>query len=563
MRKLGANLMKKIVPLSLLLGTLTIACVSLLKSKPYQEVLASNYSSIAVPKNLDLNDATDEQIRNYYSGLNSLSESERQGTNLLKNLKPILKNGQTYFAYGSSATTSVWQIYEIVDRDWEKSPASAISGYNASTNTITGYSYGSSNSNKGSNPYLHALYVNRDKENGTRAWGDHSQTNYGHNQEHVWPKSAGFEDETHPIGARGDVMHLWAGNGRVNGQYHSNYYYGNVDKNKTYTDAGDDYEYLRGNLKGYSKTTPGTNYVFEPQDSDKGDIARAIFYMAARYNYLSGSDEDGIDSGNPNLEIVDNISSYQKSGYQSSTTVTGKLGILRDLLEWNKIDPPDEWEIHRNNLCYNNYTHNRNPFIDFPQWADFIWGTYENGTYSASPTGAANPQTDSVNDSGEIKVEEINKPSGKFDVGQVRTLKATTIDNSPITWSVEDPSIVSLDKTSTASGEEVKVTALKNGKTKVIASATVEGKAVSKAYTILVGDNPQDGKDEFDAKAFFEANKVWFIVIGVAAVILIIVLIIVFASMNKKQKKKAKSVVKKAVKKTMKNSSKNSGNKKK
>ena len=243
--------------------------------------------------------------------------------------------------------------------------------------------------------------------------------------------------------------------------------------------------------------------------------------------------------------------------------MTGKLGILRDLLEWNKIDPPDEWEIHRNNLCYNNYTHNRNPFIDFPQWADYIWGTYENGTYSASPTGAANPQTDSVNDSGEIKVEEINKPSGKFDVGQVRTLKATTIDNSPITWSVEDPSIVSLDKTSTASGEEVKVTALKNGKTKVIASATVEGKAVSKAYTILVGDNPQDGKDEFDAKAFFEANKVWFIVIGVAAVILIIVLIIVFASMNKKQKKKAKSVVKKAVKKTVKNSSKNSGNKKK
>ena len=237
--------MKKAVPLSLLLATLAITSIGLLKSKPYQEVLASDYKSIAVPKDLDLNDATDEQIRTYYAGLNSLSESERQGTNLLKNLKPILKNGQTYFSYGSAATTSVWQIYEIIDRDWEKSPASAISGYDAATNTITGYKYGTSNSSVGSNPYLHALYVNRDKANETKAWGDHSQTNYGHNQEHVWPKSAGFEDDAKAVGARGDVMHLWAGNGRVNGQYHSNYYYGYVDKTRTYTDAGNDYEYLR------------------------------------------------------------------------------------------------------------------------------------------------------------------------------------------------------------------------------------------------------------------------------------------------------------------------------
>ena len=547
--------MKKVVPLSLLLGTLTIACVGLLKSKPYQEVLASNYSSIPVPKNLDLNDATDEQIRNYYSGLNSLSESERQGTNLLKNLKPILKNGQTYFAYGSSATTSVWQIYEIVDRDWEKSPTSAISGYNASTNTITGYSYGYSNSNKGSNPYLHALYVNRDKENGTRAWGDHSQTNYGHNQEHVWPKSAGFEDETHPVGARGDVMHLWAGNGRVNGQYHSNFYYGNVDKNKTYTDAGDDYEYLRGNLKGYSKTTPGSNYVFEPQDSDKGDIARAIFYMAARYNYLSGSDEDGIDSGNPNLEIVDNISSYQKSGYQSSTTVTGKLGILRDLLEWNKIDPPDEWEIHRNNLCYNNYTHNRNPFIDFPQWADYIWGTYENGTYNSSPKGSANPQTDSVNDKGGISISFNYKPEGTIQVGDEIRLVATTIDNSQITWSVEDESIIEIvGEKVRNSGEIVTFKAKANGKTNIVAKATIDGKEQIKKINVQIGEEED----------FFKANKKWFIVLGIAAVILIIVLIIVFATLgSKKQKKKAKSVVKKAVKKTVKNSSKNSSIKKK
>ena len=541
--------MKKVVPLSLLAIALSLGCVGILKGNSYKEVLASNYSSVAVPKNLDLNDATDTQVREYYANLNSLPESERKGDNLLKNLKPILKNGQQYFSYGSSASTSVWQIYEIVDRDWVKSPASAISGYNASTNTITGYSYGSSNSSKGSNPYIHALYVNRDKENGTQAWGDHSQTNYGINQEHVWAKSAGFENGDKPVGARGDVMHLMAGNGRVNGQYHSNYYYGYVDKNKAYTDAGNDYEYLAGNLKGYSKTITSVDYVFEPQDSDKGDIARALFYMAARYNYISGEDEDGIDSGNPNLQIVNDINSYSKSGYDSTTTKPGKMGILQDLLEWNRLDPPDEWEIHRNNLCYNNYTKNRNPFIDFPQWAEYIWGSSENGTYSATPTGAANPQTDGINElDSALKVQEVGTAPKAFEVGAIRTLKAITADNSQITWSVEDPTIVSIDKTTTASGEEVTVTALKDGKTNVIAKATVDGKEVTKKFNIQVGVE----------KNFFEENKGWLILLGIGVAVLLIIIIILFAIFgSKKSKKKVKKAITKTVKKTVKNSGKN------
>lgn len=49
--------------------------------------------------------------------------------------------------------------------------------------------------------------------------------------------------------------------------------------------------------------------------------------------------------------------------------ITGKAGDLETLLEWNELDPVDEFEIHRNNLIYNNYQLNRNPFIDYPQWA--------------------------------------------------------------------------------------------------------------------------------------------------------------------------------------------------
>lgn len=355
--------------------------------------------AVSVPTTIDLNDVKEENIRSYYSNLNSLEEGQRQGTNLLKNLKPILKEGQRCYEYGESGTTQVWQAYEIIDRDWKKSPASEIQGYDSSTNTITNYKYGKSASDTGSNPYLHALYVNRDQENGTKAWGDHTQTNYGINQEHVWPKSLGFDDESNPQGARGDLMHLWAGNGFVNKQ-HSNYFYGFVDKTKSYTDAKDSYTYLANNLLGYSQTFGGSTKVFEPQDSDKGDIARCVFYMMARYNDLAGGET--VSSAEPNLEIRNDVSSFSSSGYTSTSSNTGKIGILQDSLEWNKMDPVDSFEIHRNNLLFNNYSFNRNPFIDFPQWADYIWGTCASGEYAPTPTGAANPQTD--------KIAEGNEP---------------------------------------------------------------------------------------------------------------------------------------------------------
>ncbi|MCQ2802229.1 MAG: endonuclease [Bacilli bacterium] len=393
--------MKKIGIYSLpLLFAFSLGCVAFLGEKPTNKTEASSYVLNTVPTNIDLNDCSDDEIREYYSNLNSLSNNEKSGTNLLKNLKPILKNGQKYFSYGSGATTAVWQAYEIIDRDWEKSPATAITGYNAKSNIISNYQYGKNESNPGSNPYIHALYVNRDVDNNTQAWGNHNQDQWGINQEHIWQKSCGFDNKEKAVGARGDLMHLWAGNGKVNGAIHSNNYYGYVDKSKKYTDAGDYASTLSGNLVGSSKTFKNSTYnVFEPQDSDKGDIARAIFYMAARYNYYSGNDSDGIDAGNPNLEIINELNwNTGMSGYTSSTAKKGQIGILQDLLEWNRLDPPDEFEIHRNNLVFKNFTNNRNPFIDFPEWAEYIWGTCDSGNYSPSSTGYAQPLLDTIND---------------------------------------------------------------------------------------------------------------------------------------------------------------------
>jgi len=416
------------------------------------------YSTSSLPTTIDLNDTSAANIRSYYSSLNSLETAQRQGTNLLKNLKTILKNGQKYYSYDSG--NAIWQIYEIADRDWEKSPASSTTygTYNSSTNKITGYSYGTSSSSSKNNPYIHALYINRNVTNQTTAWDDHQQTQWGINREHVWPKAEGFEDSG-AGGARGDPMHLMAGNGYAN-NIHSNYYYGYVNTSSSYTNCGSKYSNLSGNLRGTSKTLGGSTSVFEPQDCDKGDIARAIFYMVARYNYLSSSDSDGIDSNNPNLALTQSLNDWASSGYSSTTSTTGKMGIMTDLLAWHKADPVDEYEIHRNNLLYTNYTNNRNPFIDFPEWADYIWGTvsYSGSTYnsySSTPTGYASPNSDTINgyNSGggetvSVTGVSLNTNSTTVEEGKDVTLTATVAPsnatNQGVSWTTSDSSIATV-----------------------------------------------------------------------------------------------------------------------
>ena len=453
-------------------------------------VETKGYATTTIPTTINLNDATETTIRNYYSGLNSLSSSEKEGTNLLKNLKPILRNSQKYLSYDSG--DAIWNLYEIVDRDWNLSPASAISGYNSSTNTITGYVYGTS----GDNPYLHSLYVNRDVPNQTRAWGDHTQENWGINREHIWPKSQGFDEIITPSGgARGDPMHLWSGNGYTN-NIHSNYFYGFVNPNNIATDCGDTYSFLSHNMTGISNTT-GADRVFEPQDSDKGDIARAVFYMAARYNYYSGSDSDGINSNNPNLELVQS-SAYAATGYSSSTSVTGKMGILSDLLAWNHLDPVDEYEIHRNNLLFNNYTNNRNPFIDFPEWADYIWGTanLDGSGYSSQVTGYASPMTDTISafsPETPITPTEITLNSTSEILGIEQTFQASVVSSVPtdatktVNWSITSGTgVVSVSS-------EGLITGIQTGSAVVTATSTLDSEVMASINITVTSSTPVTG----------------------------------------------------------------------
>ena len=364
-----------------------------------------------LPDVVDLNDCTESDIRAYYSDLNQFEEDGLKGTNLLKNLKSILKN-MNYYSYDNA-----WKIYEITDRDWSLSPASGDSyngtTYDQATNKYTKYSYGST-SNSGNNPYVHTLYRDDSEAGRIRAWDNHGKQTNGTDREHVWCQSRGFKANSGATGPAGtDVHHLKSGDSNVNQAIHNNNPYGYVET----VSATGKYDFNNQNKNGSAKHThpeDEATLVFEPQDSDKGDIARAIFYMAARYNNFAGDSTLTPEGFEANLILVNYATSNGEREDSSPTHAVG-MGILQDLLEWNKLDPVDEFEIHRNNLIYKNYQGNRNPFIDFPQWADYIWGTSTNGTYDPTLTGYAKPLQDKINGSSEpiIPTSEPSTPTSE------------------------------------------------------------------------------------------------------------------------------------------------------
>ena len=533
--------MKKYTPF-VLLGVITSIAGGSLTFKSKAEVVDAaisvsgcNYIT-TLPSAIDLNDTKDEDIRNYYSSLSSFEEGERSGTNLLKNLKPILSN-MNYYSYDN-----VWKIYEITDRDWDLSPAEKdeYGDFNKDTNKYDKYVYSSSNSNTKNNPYVHTLYRDPANESGyIKEWGDHSVT--GTNREHVWPQSRGFKAEKGAEGPAGtDIHHLKSGDATVNQKHHNNNPYGYVKENSAeYEQYNKDIPYIAGNKAGKAVHTfsqDESSIVFEPQDCDKGDIARACFYMVARYNNLSGHDD--ISQFEANLSLVNYATSDGKSMISTATN-PGTLGILQDLLEWNKLDPVDEYEIHRNNLIYENYQGNRNPFIDFPQWADVIWGTVNDGVYDSTPKGSANPNSDLLNDNGII----LSKTSLTLGVGESQTITAESIDGEDINWNLGGSDIVSLSKTKSSSGESVTITGNKAGKVSI---SLTSGEYSKTLFVTVDGETPAPDKVKDNGVI------VIIIVAAIVAVVVVAVVVVIFAKSNKKTRRKIKSTVKKSVKKSAK-----------
>ena len=114
-------------------------------------------------------------------------------------------------------------------------------------------------------------------------------------------------------------------------------------------------------------------YVFEPKDEYKGDFARAYFYMATCYGKDKyGAYDPTVCSAYQGWRL-DNSDVGSKFAMQNDNYLEFQPWEQEVLIQWHRQDPVSVKEIKRADAV-SNFQHNRNPFIDYPYLAEYIWG---------------------------------------------------------------------------------------------------------------------------------------------------------------------------------------------
>ena len=282
---------------------------------------------MAQPVSIDFTVAAPYSAAAYYAPVNTSSMGQLRCT-----LHQVLR-GHTMYPY-SGAATNTWTILEA---------AQAVPG--DPTRVID-------------------VYRNR----AYTAISDRAGTGSGitYNREHTWPNSIGFPSQTGnlalPNAPYTDTHMLWLSDTQWNADR------GNKPFANCPTGCGERITEANGGVGGGSGVYPGnSNWVrtpdgnqgsFEVWNHRKGEMARAIFYMAIRYeggtDPLSGQTE-------PQLELTDTRGDIGSGS-------TSYMGLLADLLTWHLADPPDAAEMARNHWVQA-FQGNRNPFVDHPEWA--------------------------------------------------------------------------------------------------------------------------------------------------------------------------------------------------
>lgn len=173
----------------------------------------------------------------------------------------------------------------------------------------------------------------------------------GMNIEHSFPKSWWGKTE---VQAYKDLYNLMPCKSKINSTK-SNYPMGKVV-------SGD-----KGN--GWTKVGKGddNNMYWEPADPWKGDFARGYMYMATAY-------QDYTWKGTQALQIL------QQGAYPTLQKWAYTLYI-----QWAKADKPDALEIKRNNDVAK-IQGNRNPYVDFPNLMEYVWGDSTNIAFNPETT---------------------------------------------------------------------------------------------------------------------------------------------------------------------------------
>ncbi len=263
----------------------------------------------------------------YYDNAEGLT-----GYTLKTALFNIIKNHQ------DQGYSALWDFYKDADI---MPPELTNSG--TSTNRIWDiYSF---NPN-GNNPYEFVA--------GSDQCGSYSGEGDCYNREHTFPKS--WFNNAAPM--KNDAVHILPTDGYVNGR-RSNWPYSEVN-NTTWVSEN-------GSKLGHSKVPGYSGTAFEPIDEFKGDLARIYFYMATRYQNKIANWES--NSSNADA-VLDGTSDHVFEDW-----------YLNLMVKWSNEDPVSAKEINRNNEIYQ-FQHNRNPFVDHPEYIISIW---------VDPTSVKNP----------------------------------------------------------------------------------------------------------------------------------------------------------------------------
>ena len=264
-----------------------------------------------------------------------------------------------------------------------------------------------------------------------------------YNREHSIPKSWFGGSESQP-GC--DIFHIVPTDGYVNNK-RSNYAFGEVSsasytydgaklgsaKNITITGGNT----IAGNA-GASVSCSGT--VFEPRDEYKGDFARGYFGTMIKW----AGDYQAFTTGNGSMIF--------SSNYSTGAFGLTKYGVAL-LMKWHRQDPVSQKEVDRNNGIQQTQG-NRNPFIDYPYLAEYIWGEKAGETLNLADLITAYDSRFVLGESnGYLKGGSTVDPETKCTITWLVNGEAYTAGNP--TTTVNEGGVVSVLPTSPKSCDEI------------------------------------------------------------------------------------------------------------
>lgn len=183
----------------------------------------------------------------------------------------------------------------------------------------------------------------------------------GMNIEHIWANSWWGHLKNN---AFCDLFNLYPADATANGRK-SNNPIGIVDGTVAYSNG----VVKVGKSSSYRADSIIT--VWEPADQWKGDFARTYFYMATCYSHMTSlwTTTEGLLTVDPDSPLL------------------MRPWVYNLMLEWAEADPLDEIEQQRNDaIC--EIQGNRNPFVDYPELCQYIWGDRTDQFYCTEEHGA-------------------------------------------------------------------------------------------------------------------------------------------------------------------------------